>query len=475
MKKNYVMRAFAAMLVAGCMLTACGGDDPVNNGGGNGGEEPKEEPKEDPKDEPKEIVSSYVIAATVGSAGYLLTADTLAEGTVSARNNGLETESGTYWIFYQDKYLYRLVYNQGNAGVSSSYILNEKGEVVDRDMQYEIRRFTSFGIYKGFIITTSTGSLGTEFADENGFAPFGFQLSYLDVAKETFTDNKDVISAENYLDNGEYVTLAGILEANGKIYAAPIPMGLSHYGVKANGGAYVKYPELVTTESGGGGSGAYTAGELPNTQYPNEAWMAIYNDETFSAPKLIKTDKISYACGRFRSQYYQTTWAAGNGDVYVFSPSYAKVMTAAVQQTTLPAGVVRIKAGAADFDPDYYCNLEEQTGGASFLRCWHISDDYFLLVMYDKSFAEGNYVASRLAVYKGEDRKLTYVTGMPADISTFGSTPFFENGMACMPVTTAGAQPALYLINPVTAVATKGITVESESIGAAGKLTYSEN
>lgn len=91
---------------------------------------------------------------------------------------------------------------------------------------------------------------------------------------------------------------------------------------------------------------ALTKKELQWTQYPNEAWVAIYANEKFENPKLIKTDKISYACGRNRSQYYQTIWTADNGDVYVFSPSYAKTMTAEVQKTTLPAGVVRIKANA---------------------------------------------------------------------------------------------------------------------------------
>ena len=39
---------------------------------------------------------------------------------------------------------------------------------------------------------------------------------------------------------------------------------------------------------------------------------------------IAKTDKIGYACGRMRSQYYQTIWAADNGDVYVFSPGYGR-------------------------------------------------------------------------------------------------------------------------------------------------------
>lgn len=71
--------------------------------------------------------------------------------------------------------------------------------------------------------------------------------------------------------------------------------------------------------------------------------MAIFDDETLTNKKIIETDKISYACGRFKSQYYQTIWAADNGDIYVFSPSYAKTMADKRQQTTLDAGVVRIK------------------------------------------------------------------------------------------------------------------------------------
>lgn len=460
MKKNFLLKTLTAAMLAGCIFTSCSDDDPGN--GNDNGE--------------NEDVSSYVVAATVGEGSYLLTADALGEGTISVQNNGLTTESGTYWIFYQDKYLYRLVYNQGNAGVSSSYILNPEGKIKERDNTYEIRRFTSYGFYNDYIITSSTGDLGSEYADENGYLPKGFLFSYLDVEKESFTNyinnDKEINLSENYLGNGEFVTLAGILQVNNKIYSAAIPMGLSQYGVKANGGTYVKYPELVKTESGGSGSGAYVEGELQWTQFPDEAWVAIYDNPSFRNPKLIKTDKISYACGRNRSQYYQMIWAADNGDIYVFSPSYAKTMTADVQKTTLPAGVVRIKSGASDFDTDYYCNLEEQTGGKSFVRSWHLAEDYFLLLMYDRPLTESGFTANQLAIYKGEDKKLTYVTGMPSDISGFGNTPYIEDGIAYMPVTITNSQPAMYSINPKTAVATKGLTVASEQIGGAGKLTY---
>lgn len=459
MKKNFLHFGLSSLLLVGtatsCSDDIASGDNGIIDGG------------------QVEATSSFVVAATVGDANKLLKNDFLNSGAVSAKDNGLVTETGTFWVFAQNKYLYRLVYNQGNAGLSSSYILNAKGNIEERDYTYEIKRFTSMGQYNDYIITSSTGDLGTSYADENGYLPKGILFSYLDVKKESFTTNKDVILSENFLGNGEYVTLAGYVQRDSKIFTAPIPMGLSQYGVKANGGNFVKYPELVKTESGGSSSSAYVEGELQWTQYPNEAWIAIYDNAEFKNPKLIKTDKISYACGRYRSQYYQTVWAADNGDIYVFSPSYAKTMTAEVQQTTLPAGVVRIKAGAEDFDNDYYCNLEALTGGISFLRCWHISEDYFLMLMYDRPLTESGFVATSLAVFKASDKTFAYVSGLPSEdvISGFSNSPYSDNGLIYMPVTTTdGNQPAVYAINPKTAAATKGLTVEADAISAVGKL-----
>ncbi len=45
---------------------------------------------------------------------------------------------------------------------------------------------------------------------------------------------------------------------------------------------------------------------------------------------------------------------------------------------------MRIKAGATDFDPDYYVNFEEIGTKHPIFRCWHISEDYFLLQLYKK-------------------------------------------------------------------------------------------
>ncbi len=420
MKKDFFLNGFTAIAIVGMALSACTDNEPDYGLG-------------------TEAKGEYVIASSVTASGnttnVLLTSETLDKGTVSTVNNGLVNDGATQWVFYKNQYLYALTYNQGNAGTTRSYIMDSNNEVKARSGEFAVKRFTTYGIYDKYIMTSSTGDGPTAYADENGYLPKMFLLSYLDVSAETFTTNdtqNKAYMSENFLGNGEYVTLAGILERNNKLYSAAIPMGLSQYGSATDGGKWILpgNEDLVKTEDGGSNSSSYKKGELQWTQYPNKCWVAIFDDETLTNKKIIETDKISYACGRFKSQYYQTIWAADNGDIYVFSPSYAKTMADKRQQTTLDAGVVRIKAGTEEFDPDYYYSIEAQTGGKSFIRCWHITGDYFLLLMYDRSLTETGFTANQLAIYKGETGKLTYVTGLPsADLNSgFGNTPYVENG-----------------------------------------------
>ena len=423
----------------------------------------------------------YVIAAqgkfSSTTTNALVTAASLDEGAVGMEN-GLVNDGATYWVFHSNRYLYGLTYNQGNAGTTRSYVMNNDYTLSARPAEYAVRRFTTYGIYDNYIMTTSTGDGPAEWADANGYIPTSFLISYLDVEAETYTTNdttNEAYLSENFLGNGEFVTLAGIEQRGDKLFAAAVPMGLSQYGAKVDGGKWIKAgnEDLVKTESGGSGSGAYKEGELQWTQYPDECWVAIFDDETLTQKRLIKTDKISYACGRHKSQYYQMTWLTESGDIYVFSPSYAKAMADARQQTTLPAGVVRINAGSEEFDPDYYVNIEALTDGRSFLRTWYIGGSKFLMLMYNAPITpEKNMTANQLAIFDVESATLTEVSGLPSEdvISGFGNTPYFEDGKAYIAVTTTDSYPAIYAIDTTSGVASKGLTVEATQISGIGRL-----
>ena len=432
------------------------------------------------------LTSAYVLATAVTdgdkTANVLLTAPQLTSGTVSAVGNGLMNDGATEWAFAGSKYLYALTYNQGNAATTRSYVLQSDGQMRARAAEYKLSRFTTFGKYGSYIITASTGNGPSAQADAEGHLPKTLLLTWLDTEAETATANDtqrtDLYQAENFLGNGEYVTLCGFTESGGRLFSGVVGMGLSTYGSAVDGGAYIRpgYEDLLKTESGGSGSGAYVAGELQGTQYPDECHVAVFDNERLEGRRILTTHKISYPAGRYRSQYYQMVWAADNGDVYVFSPSYAKTLTDARQQTTLPAGVVRIKAGATAFDDTYYCNLEALSGGRSFLRCWPAGGSRFLLRMYDRPFSEAGYVANTLAVFDAEECRLSPVTGLPAtaDITDFGKTVHVEGEYVFIPVTTATGYPTLYAINTATGVATAGLTAETTTWTAIGKLQVNE-
>lgn len=426
-------------------------------------------------------VRPYVIASqgtfSNTTTNALLTAESLDGGTIGMES-GLVNDGASYWVFWGDKYLYGLTYNQGNAGTTRSYVMNGDYTLSARPAEYAVRRFTTVGVYDKYVMTLSTGDGPTEWADDNGYLPKSILVSLLDVEAETYTTNdtlEEHYLAENFLGNGEFVTLAGIEDVDGKIFSAAVPMGLSQYGVKADGGKWVKpgNEDLVKTEAGGSGSGSYKEGELQWTQYPNECWVAIFDDETLSTKRLIRTDKISYAAGRNKSQYYQMIWAAESGDIYVFSPSYAKTMSDERQQTTLPAGVVRIKRGSETFDDGYYVNIEELSSGRSFLRTWPIGGEKFLMLMYDSALTPAKTMqANQLAIFDAVAGTLTEVTGLPAkDVTSgFGNAPYAEGGKTYIAVTTTDGYPAVYVIDNATAVATKGLTVEATQVGAIGRM-----
>ena len=474
MKKLFHFAGMAAIALSGVSLTSCSDDD--TGGGGTGSDI---------------LVNPYVIAATVNStsaeANVLTTAPSLS-GEITA--SGIANDGATYWVFHSNKYLYALNYHQGEAGTTFSFERNPTTkELEQRTNEYYVTRFTTYGLYDDNIMTTSSGEGNPDWADPvTGYIPYVLKISYLDVDDETFTSNQTASSesegvvtdrdyiCENFLGNGEYVTLTGLEQVGSKIYSSPTAMGLSQWGCMYNNRQWVLpgNEDLIKTESGGSGSGAYDKDELQWTQYPDSCWVAIFSDETLTDYKLIRTGRISYAAGRNRSQYYQMTWLADDGYVYVFSPSYAKTMKDSRQQTKLPAGVVRIDPSTEEFDPDYYYNLEEQANGASFLRTWPIAEDYFLLLMYDKAITASDKVANRLAIFQGSTGQLTYVEGLPSDVSGFGNTPYVEGTNAYIAVTTESGYPAIYKIDPTTATATKGLTVEATTLSGIGKLSAAE-
>ncbi len=201
-----------------------------------------------PGESDDEINGKFVFAASIqnSSTSYdLVTGTSLDEGFISTKDNGLLNPGATQWVFYKN-YLYALTYNQGNAGTTRSYYLGTDGEMKARDIEYRISRFSSYGAYNDDIITMSTGDGPATLADSQGFLPKTLLVTYLNVVNETSRSNDTstgAYSMENFLGNGEYVTLAGAEQSGSKLYCGAVPMGLSQYGVAYENRKWVR-PDL---------------------------------------------------------------------------------------------------------------------------------------------------------------------------------------------------------------------------------------
>ena len=394
---------------------------------------------------PEKQQGSFIIVATSGEASYLLQTGDLTKGEMTIENSGLETDNGTEWEFNSSKYLYRLQYNQGNPGIVSSYILNASEELEERGIANEIRsRFTTHGSYGKYIVMAA--AVATDTKDGSNNPAQGVTFSYIH-AEAHMMETKTIVT-ENFLGNGEYVTFSGVADINGKIFTAVCPVGLSAYGAAKTG-----------------------ASSYSGTHYTDSVWIAVFDDISFTNPRIIRDDRLSYATTRFRSQYYTNLAVDDRQNLYVFSSAYEN------DKTTKPSGVLRINAGTETFDPNFFVDIEAASGGHHVCKPYYITGDYFLLQMYtNPNVIESNAsapIAYRLAIFNAASKSFTWVTGLP-DVSAIGSLgkkAAVSNGVIYLPVvTTDGKQPAIYGINPATATASRGVVVTCTGIAATGIL-----
>ena len=420
-KKMYLTLLAAALLPA---FFSCEKDDTKDE------DTQIDEPR---KDEPPVETQSYqyVIVATSQDGTYILQADSITSGQISIVGNGIETEAATAWIFYNEKYAYDLVYKQGDPAEVAAYELDANGKLQRRLNTYQMpSRYTTYGYFGDYVVTavSVTQADGTP----------GLSFNLLDVNTQTITEK--VINSGNFTGNGETANLSGILEVGDTFFSG-----------------------VCTTPAVNAGGSAGTV-----TAFPDSVWVGIFDKDLNCT--VLRDDRLSYATGRYRSGYHTNLAKDENDNVYVFSSAYDS-------RTTKPSGALRIKKGETRFDPDYFFDIQSLAGGRHLFKVWHISGSYFLLQMYNTPNQTSEAVWSVLAVVDVEKKTYAEVSGLPAleSITGIGSSPYAGDGKIAVPIVSKDEYPHIYIIDPLTAVATKGVEIVAEGVAAVGKLTYDKN
>ena len=387
-------------------------------------------------DDTQQGKGSFFLSLSGEETEYLMLAEDLHSGNLSLGNNNKTLElTGYTWVFNEDPSVaVGFIYQQGDPGIGLGYRLADDG-TLDEIGQFQIvSRFTSYGFFDKYAVASVGGQTiaGTERAD-------GVTFNFINV-KEGLSMGITTIPTLNITGNGEQATFSGIVDVgNGEFLT----------------GLVVSQPR-DPNGTGGASTGAVT--------YPDSVWVAAF-DANANLKRIYRDNRISYSSGRFRSQYYSQIGKAADGTVYVFSGSYESA-------TTHPCGALRINKDATAFDPNYYFNIEEKTDGYHFRRVWHITGDYFLLEFYNDITVTATGAATQYGIVNMTGKSFKWVTGIPAkDQITGTGLPASYDGKIYFPITSTGADPAIYIIDPATAAATKGLSISgAKNINAVGRL-----
>ena len=370
----------------------------------------------------------FLDAAADDGTEYILQNTSVTDGDLNISSNIKELPTSPYTWVFKDSYAVGVSYQQQYAGLGYCVKLTDETKPFEQIGQFQVNdRFTTYGFIDDMFVTSVSGQTR---GDRTDIAVFDF-WSLDDSGVKLFRSKSRYTT--DIAGEGQQATFSGIVDnGDGTFLTAMIKSDHKDDGSNAQGGS------------------------IGTVKYPDSCWV-VKMDTALNIKAVYGDDRISYACGQFRSQTLNSIYKADDGNVYVFSNSYEST-------TTLPAGALRIKKGADGFDKDYYFNIQSELGGYKFRRVWPITGSKFLLELYDDKTPTSTGAARHYAVIDMETKSHVDVTGLPDRLNitsgqTTGDVPMVHDGKIYIPITQRGGYAALYNVDPNTGVATKGITV----------------
>ena len=404
-------------------------DDPSQGGGGSG------ETAQNGK-------GSYFIAVkTDQGTEYIMQTNSLTAGNLDVKNNIMELPQTEYtWVFNNHDAI-GMVYQQQFAGLGYGLRWTSDDAQFSKLGEFRIdTRFSNYGFFNGQLLTSVGGQVSADGTRNDG-ATFGFWNITSDGVK---LDHSKTIWTEDITGNGQQVTFSSIIDNGDGTFLTAMVQSAFHQ-----------------TGTGDGSS-------VGDVKYPDSCWVAKM-DKDLNILHVYRDNRISYAAGQYRSQVLHEVHKADDGTVYVFSNAFNAA-------TTLKAGALRIKKGAEEFDKDYYFDLQTPADGYKFRRVWHMTGSKFLLEIYNEKTINTMTAGHQFALVDMDSKKFTWLSGIPAKNqitsgSETGGVPTYADGVVYLPITQFGQDAAIYLVNPETGVATKGISIKGVTeIRTIGKL-----
>lgn len=378
---------------------------------------------------PKYIVSLRTQGSGEGTADYVLLKNNLMEGEISAEGQGIEQLGWRYFATAGNTF-FSFSYSQPNNDCIAYKL--ENGEVVEKG-KLMFKFMDCFGKGEG---NTLVG-IG---------APWG----------------GGSLECEIQLVDADDIAI---------IARKPTPIYMMSPSDTLN-----KWPTSTIVRDGKLFVGFYPlSGKTWETPLTDTAYVAVFSYPGLEYLTTIK-DTRTGPVGFYGNP--ECMIKTDNGDIYTFSPNS---LGAGYTKATKKSGILRIKNGATQFDPNYFFDVETATDGHyKLLSGTYVGDNKMVgrVIVDEKNTDDWQWAAlnveksvCKLVIIDLESKTITDVSGVPMHGGQFAARTLVENGKLYMSIASASAgEVAIYEIDPATATGKKGAVVKGLEVPAIFKV-----
>ncbi len=208
------------------------------------------------------------------------------------------------------------------------------------------------------------------------------------------------------------------------------------------------------------------AGGFFTTPQPDTAYIAIYSyPEMGTEPEKIIKDARTGNIGV--NGFTTGLIEADNGDLYSFS--CGAEMAGFNPTSTKPSGILRIPRGETDFDPSYFFNVEAATSGGKLIWFDYVGGNKAIArILVDDSggiwSAFGRDVFNQqLVIIDLVDQTITEVANVPLHAKRYSSPVLVEDGKVYVSIETA-TEAHVYQVDIDNATAVQGARILGKTI-----------
>lgn len=352
------------------------------------------------------------------SSDYLVTTDSLMDGKISIRGNGIE-QSGYHFYQQTGKYLTTITYTDAN--VATVYKMNDSKELVEH-IKFSIEQLhLMHPISETEFITMNIPRGGSENA------------TFYVVNAETGVTIKEKATSVYTPTNGsgEQAYFSGMTLRDDKLY-------VSFFQILDN--------TFASTQT-------------------DSAYVAIYSWPELEYQKTI-TDPRTGPAGAYAAEGHVFT--TETNDIYTMSPC---AIAAGAPQETRPSGILRINNGEEEFDDSYFFNIEEATGGYKLCNASYLGNNKVLASIFSFKEHTADDLWSRrdvkLAIIDVVAQTVNYIDGIPVHYGgptgAFPNQYIEDNGKVYIKITTDSGIN-IYEVDPNTYTAKKGAEIDGAAV-----------